>query len=200
MHETFTMKAEHLQYALVALGANLPFGEHPPEETLAAALVSLVAQGMSLVAKSRLFRTPCFPKGAGPDYVNAVCLLGFSADQSPRDLLDVLHRVEDMFGRKRDQRWGMRTLDLDLLAMGDSVVPDAAVQQHWRDLPAADQLQLAPDGLILPHPRIQDRAFVLIPLADVAPDWRHPLLGLSVTQMIERIPPADLAELVPIPA
>jgi 2-amino-4-hydroxy-6-hydroxymethyldihydropteridine diphosphokinase len=92
----------------------------------------------------------------------------------------------------------MRTLDLDLLALGDSVLPDAAVQDRWRNLPAADQARIAPDQLILPHPRMQDRAFVLIPLADVAPDWCHPLLGLTVAQMVSCLPAEDRAAIAPI--
>jgi 2-amino-4-hydroxy-6-hydroxymethyldihydropteridine diphosphokinase len=188
------------QLSLVALGANLPFRGAAPETTLSSALASLVANGFPPVAVSRFFRTPCFPAGAGPDYVNAACSLRISADLSPLDLLAVLHRIEDDFGRRRHFRWGMRTLDLDLAAFGDSVFPDAAAQTRWRDLPAADQARLAPDQLILPHPRLQDRAFVLIPLADIAPDWRHPLLGLTVAQMVDRLDPAERAAIRPIPA
>jgi 2-amino-4-hydroxy-6-hydroxymethyldihydropteridine diphosphokinase len=92
----------------------------------------------------------------------------------------------------------MRTLDLDLLALGDSVLPDAATQEHWRNLPLADQKRLAPDGLILPHPRLQDRAFVLVPLADVAPDWRHPLTGQTVAAMTASLPAAERAAMRPM--
>jgi 2-amino-4-hydroxy-6-hydroxymethyldihydropteridine diphosphokinase len=187
------------QLGLVALGANLPLDGDAPETTLSRALASLVANGFPPVAVSRFFRTPCFPAGAGPDYVNAACSLRISAETSPPDLLALLHRIEDDFGRKRHFRWGMRTLDLDLVAFGDSVFPDAAAQTLWRDLPAADQARLAPDQLILPHPRLQDRAFVLIPLADIAPDWCHPLLGLTVAQMVDRLDPADRVAIRPIP-
>ncbi len=106
-------------------------------------------------------------------------------------ILAALHRIEARFGRARSERWGMRTLDLDLLAMGALVLPDAATAAHWRDLAPMDQIAATPDRLILPHPRIQDRAFVLVPLADVAPRWRHPSLGLTVAQMLRRLPPAD---------
>lgn len=180
------------------MGANLPFRDKAPAETLQSALASFVANGHSLVAESRFFRTPCFPAGAGPDYINAACVLRFSAESSPQSVLDLLHRVENDFGRKREQRWGMRTLDLDLVALGDSVVPDAATQARWRDLPMDQQVRVAPDQLILPHPRMQDRAFVLMPLADVAADWRHPLLGLTIAQMVAALPEADRAAIVPL--
>jgi 2-amino-4-hydroxy-6-hydroxymethyldihydropteridine diphosphokinase len=186
------------QHALVALGANLPFENRAPAENLRLALASLVASGHAIVAISRFYQTPCFPAGAGPDYVNAACVVRFSAELSPQNVLNVLHRVENRFGRRREQRWGMRTLDLDLLALGDSVLPDTATQEHWRNLPLADQKRLAPDGLILPHPRLQDRAFVLVPLADVAPDWRHPLTGQTVAAMTASLPAAERAAMRPM--
>ncbi|MGL4321252.1 MAG: 2-amino-4-hydroxy-6-hydroxymethyldihydropteridine diphosphokinase [Paracoccaceae bacterium] len=193
------MKRQTGQRALIALGANLPFGGMTPSETLREALASLVANGQSVVAKSRFFQTPCFPAGAGPDYVNAACVLQFSAESSPQSVLKTLHKVENAYGRKRDQRWGMRTLDLDLIAFGDSVLPDVKVQTAWRNLDVVEQRRTAPDQLILPHPRLQDRAFVLVPLADVAADWRHPVLGVTISEMLAALPEADRAAMVPLP-
>jgi 2-amino-4-hydroxy-6-hydroxymethyldihydropteridine diphosphokinase len=80
------------------------------------------------------------------------------------------------------------------------VLPDAGTVRRWLDLSAADQARLAPDELILPHPRMRERAFVLAPLAEVAPDWRHPLLGLSVAEMLASLPAAARAELRPLRA
>jgi 2-amino-4-hydroxy-6-hydroxymethyldihydropteridine diphosphokinase len=184
------------QAVLIALGGNLSTDSGPPEATLQAAIGEIGLEIGPVLAASRLFRTPCFPAGAGPDYVNAAIRIESGAP--PEVILARLHVIEARHGRARVQRWGMRTLDLDLLAVGDLVLPDAARQAEWRALPPDLQRLRAPDDLILPHPRLQDRAFVLVPLADVAPDWVHPVLGLTVTAMRDRLPADDLAGVVPI--
>jgi 2-amino-4-hydroxy-6-hydroxymethyldihydropteridine diphosphokinase len=192
------MTMQHFQTALIALGANLPFDGKTPDQTLLLAVKSFPKVNLPKPTVSRLFATPCFPAGAGPDYVNAAALLQVELAMSAQDLLSRLHQVEAMFGRQRAQRWGMRTLDIDLVALGDMVLPDAATQSMWRDLDPALQTTQTPDGLILPHPRLQDRAFVLVPLADVAADWCHPLLNLTVSQMIAALPATDLAQMSPL--
>lgn len=184
--------------ALVAFGANLPFDGQAPAETLRAAVVALAEEGLPVAALSRIYATPCFPAGAGPDYVNAAAVIDCGEVVDLASILARLHRVEARFGRERAQRWGMRTLDIDLLAMGDSVLPDAETQDRWRHLPAEAQIRTTPDRLILPHPRMQDRAFVLVPLADVAPDWVHPRTGQSVRQMLEALPQADRDAVKPL--
>ncbi|MBA3909548.1 MAG: 2-amino-4-hydroxy-6-hydroxymethyldihydropteridine diphosphokinase [Rhodobacter sp.] len=183
---------------LVALGANLPFDGRDPAETLRAAVAALAKEGLPVLALSALYATPCFPPGAGPDYVNAAAALDADGMVDVASMMALLHRVEARFGRERAQRWGMRTLDIDLLAMGDSVLPDAETQDHWRNLPPEAQIRAAPDRLILPHPRLQDRAFVLVPLADVAPDWVHPRTGQSVRQMLAALPAADRDAVKPL--
>lgn len=191
-HDTF---GNHL---LVALGGNLPFGNFSPSETILAALQALAREGFETIALSRLYRTPCFPVGAGPDYVNAAAILRNIARDDVTEIIGILHRVEAEFGRERSTRWGGRTLDIDLVGIGDSVLPDAATQDRWRLLPPEAQAKETPDRPILPHPRLQDRAFVLVPLADVAPEWVHPRLGLSVAEMLVALPDADRAAVVPL--
>lgn len=181
----------------IALGANLPTRSGAPGETLRAALDALRATaGLSLGAVSRFYRTPCFPPGAGPDYVNAAAVLHGAL--APDALLGILHRIEADFGRERRQRWGMRTLDIDLLSAGQAVLPDAPTQRRWMALPAESQRARTPDRLILPHPRLQDRAFVLVPLCDIAADWVHPVTGRSVQQMCDALARDALHEIVPV--
>lgn len=184
------------RHVLLALGSNLPQSSTEPSEILPRSLQALVARGVGVHDVSRLFRTPCFPPGAGPDYVNAAASL--TTDLAPHDLLAILHDVEAEFGRERVQRWGSRVLDLDLLAWGDAVVPDRATFERWLSLPAERQRTETPDRLILPHPRLHERAFVLVPLAEVAPDWRHPFLGRTVVQMRDALPPEALRDIVPL--
>jgi len=188
--------------ALIALGSNLPGPGGDPEATVAAAMRALGALGR-VAAKSRAWRSPAWPPG-GPDYVNAAAVV--ETTLGPEAALERLHAIEAEFGRIRDAsrdasrnaRWASRTLDLDLLALGDLVRPDAATQGAWRALPPARQGVEAPAGLVLPHPRMQDRGFVLVPLAEVAPGWRHPLLGVTVARMLANLPPAAREGLRPI--
>nr|WP_281243827.1 2-amino-4-hydroxy-6-hydroxymethyldihydropteridine diphosphokinase [Jannaschia pohangensis] len=145
---------------------------------------------------SRLFRTPAWPPGSGPDFVNAAALV---VSPMPSALfLARLHGIEARFGRVRRERWGARTLDLDLLGSGGLVRPDARVVRHWIDLPADRQIAEAPGQLILPHPRLQDRAFVLVPLAEIAPRWRHPVTGRSVAAMAATLSGARRREIRPV--
>jgi 2-amino-4-hydroxy-6-hydroxymethyldihydropteridine diphosphokinase len=182
--------------AVVALGANLPSAAGTPVRTLIAAIAARAGAGLTVRAVSRFYATPCFPAGAGPDYVNAAVRIATALP--PDRLLSALHEIEARFGRERRQRWGQRTLDLDLVCVGDTVWPDAATLRAWMDLPAADQRRQAPGGLLLPHPRLQDRAFVLVPMADVAPGWRHPLLDRTVPAMLAGLPQDDIATVRPI--
>ena len=95
-------------------------------------------------------------------------------------------------------RWQSRSLDLDLLAVESQVLPDSVLQAAWMDLPPEEQARRAPDRLILPHPRLQDRAFVLVPLAEIAPRWRHPRDGRSVPEMLAALPAAERSALRPV--
>ena len=177
---------------LIGLGANLPGRAGPPSATIRRSLRELApALGVrdpALARASSLWRTPAWPAGAGPDYVNAALAVS-GVTLGPREVLERLHAVEAAAGRTRAERWAPRTLDLDLLAMEGAVAPDTAAQTAWREAPP--EVRARPEGLILPHPRMHLRAFVLVPLAEVAPDWRHPLTGASAAEMLAALPAPD---------
>jgi 2-amino-4-hydroxy-6-hydroxymethyldihydropteridine diphosphokinase len=156
---------------LLGLGANLPSSAGPPVATLEAALAELEASGARVVARSRWFRTAPVPPSDQAWFVNAVARLETTLE--PMELLTLLQKVERAFGRRRAVRNEARPLDLDLLDYDGRIL----------DIP----------GLVLPHPRLHLRAFVLLPLQDVAPGWRHPVLGETVSELIAKLPADQVA-------
>jgi 2-amino-4-hydroxy-6-hydroxymethyldihydropteridine diphosphokinase len=159
---------------LIGLGANLPSPRGSPATTLEAALDALQGVGVAVVARSRLYRSAPVPVSDQPWYINAVAAV--KSGRSPRDLLAQLHQVEATFGRERRRLNDPRTLDLDLLAYDDLVSPGG-------------------DGEpTLPHPRMHVRAFVLLPLSEIVPGWRHPVLHRTVEDLIAALPPDQVAE------
>lgn len=183
-------------FYVVALGGNLADDCADLAAILRQAVIRLARERLMIRSVSRFFRTPCFPEGAGPDYVNAAVLI--ESELSAVELLAVLHEIEAEFGRERTQRWGARTLDLDLLARGDLVMPDVAEFLHWQGLDPQLQARAVPDTLIVPHPRIQDRGFVLVPFCDIAPEWRHPVLGKTARQLLDELPQTEVRDIVPV--
>ena len=113
-------------------------------------------------------------------------------------VLSTLHEIEREAARDRRTRWAPRTLDLDLLAKGAEIRPDQDTLETWVALSPDEQIQRAPDELLLPHPRLHERSFVLVPLLDVAPDWRHPLRGKTVCEMVAERPSAERDTIKPI--
>ncbi|WP_166418203.1 2-amino-4-hydroxy-6-hydroxymethyldihydropteridine diphosphokinase [Cochlodiniinecator piscidefendens] len=186
-HKTLQSKA------IVALGANDILEPDALLARLQKVTKDIESSNVRVMSVSGFYQTPCFPAGAGPDFVNAVMVV--ETDFSPQELLIYLHSIESDYGRERIIRWGMRPLDLDLIAFDDQILPNLDVFEHWSNLALDDQMVLSPDELILPHPRIQDRAFVLVPMCDVASDWGHPVLGKTAKELCGQLPEADCAEI-----
>lgn len=191
MQEVKHDKGHH--YCLIAMGANLPSATGTALETLKKSLELFPLESLQIFRISKWFSTPAFPIDSGPDFVNAAVMV--KTQLSPAEVLEALHRIEAAMGRTRDNRWEPRLCDLDLLAYDDDISPDLETYQQWKALDLTSQQTRTPDQLILPHPRLQDRSFVLVPLNDIAPDWRHPVTGITVSEMLAALPSADLAEI-----
>jgi 2-amino-4-hydroxy-6-hydroxymethyldihydropteridine diphosphokinase len=154
----------------IALGANLPSARYgAPRATLEAALESLSAAGLRISARSHWHISAPVPPSDQPDYVNGVIAVETALD--PKALLARLHAIERDFGRERGALNEARVLDLDLLAYHDRV-------SDGED-----------GGPILPHPRMMDRAFVLLPLQEIAPQWRHPRSGMPIASLVANLAP-----------
>lgn len=149
---------------VVALGSNQPGSFASSEALLEAALARLNEAGVRLIARSRWWRSKAWPNPNDPDFINGVAL--FLPKESPHEILGVLLEVEREFGRTRGGGNGPRTLDLDLIAHGRTVVDS--------------------EDLILPHPRAHERLFVMGPLAEIGPTWRHPSLDESARALSRR--------------
>lgn len=175
---------------IVALGANLAHAGQSPIINLKYSITALECDTIRIVASSRWYQSPAFPAGSGPDYVNAA--LTANTNLPVEKVLERLHQVEDDLGRQRSDRWGARACDLDLIAFGDRVLPDIDTYNAWRNMPLAQQKIETPQELILPHPRVQERAFVLVPIRDVLPNWEHPVTGQSLSEMINALPLSDI--------
>lgn len=158
---------------LVAIGANLPgpHGASPLLACRAAAEALRGLPGLRFVALSRWYATAPVPRADQPDYVNGMARLEGEAD--PAWLLARLHAIEAAGGRVRGEPNAARTLDLDLIDVNGAL----------RDTPSPT----------LPHPRAHERAFVLMPLADVAPGWQHPRLGRSAAELLAALPAQRIA-------
>ena len=160
---------------LIALGANLPGpGGRSPRDSCEAALAEMLARGLGIPRRSRWYESAPVPAGSGPWYINGVAAL--DTDLPAAALLDLLHGIEAAFGRRRlaGRRDEPRSLDLDILDYRGRVSRPG-------------------EAPVLPHPRLAGRAFVLLPLAEVAPGWRHPVTGETVEALIAGLPAAPAA-------
>jgi 2-amino-4-hydroxy-6-hydroxymethyldihydropteridine diphosphokinase len=170
---------------LVGLGANLPSKFGPPLATLIAALAALDARNVRILARSAWFESEPVPKSDQNWFINAVVCV--HTLENSHNLLKILHEIEIEFGRIRSVPNAPRPLDLDLL-LGPASLQGVSS--------APKVLDLSGSALVLPHPRLTERAFVLRPLATIVPDWAHPGTGLSVAEMAAKLSPGPVVRLL----
>lgn len=155
----------------IALGSNLPAPGHTsPSATVVAAMNALAEAGLPVLDRSTIHLTEPVPVSDQPWFANAV--IRTESVLAAGEVLELLHRIEARFGRVRTVRNAARTLDLDLVDHGGEVSGDGV----WPELP---------------HPRMHERGFVLLPLAEIAPDWRHPVTGSTISDLVGQLPPGQ---------
>ena len=167
----------------IALGSNLETKNMTRLEIINKALEYLPIFNISLGKISSFWESKSYPNINQPNFINAV--LEVKSELNPFQTLHSLKKIESYLGRKINRRWGNRVIDLDLLAAGSLILPNLRVFYKWLKMPLKQQLQSQPNQLILPHPRIQDRLFVLKPLSEIDPDWMHPVLNRKPFELID---------------
>jgi 2-amino-4-hydroxy-6-hydroxymethyldihydropteridine diphosphokinase len=161
-HNSENLTPTEYSHSAIALGSNI--GES--QAILEGALKTLEqTPGITIKAKSSWYKTAPVGGPSQPDYLNGAAIL--QVQLSPEQLLKTLLEIEQEFGRVRQERWGPRTLDLDILLFDDLIVETPDLQ--------------------IPHPRMTERAFVLVPLAEIAPDWIEPVTGEPISQLVQKL-------------
>jgi 2-amino-4-hydroxy-6-hydroxymethyldihydropteridine diphosphokinase len=164
---------------LIGLGSNLTTDEYvTSKKILEAAIVQLNENNISVSNRSSFYETEPVPKSDQPWFVNAVVQVDTALNAT--DLLKCLHDIEHSLGRVRRERWEARIIDLDLLCYNDDIYPS---KDQWKNV----SKDIDPNCVVIPHGRLHERDFVLIPMKDVAPNWIHPIFGKTTKNMLEQL-------------
>ena len=180
---------------VVVLGSNLSSEFGNSAETLKKCVDEIRSNpDIESLSESNWYISSSFLNKRDPRYVNVG--IRFSTKLKPKKLLNYTSGLENKYGRKRQERWGPRTCDIDILLCDQQILPSKLYFNKWLNLNLSDQIRLVPDKLILPHPRLQERTFFLKPLIDLQPDWIHPFLKVKAKEMLDSLPPHELENIL----
>ncbi len=177
----------------LALGSNLPYGDIGPMQVIEDAIIALQDAGLDQANVSGFYRTEPVPKSDQPDFIN--CAVTGKISHKALKMLDICQSVEQSFGRDRSTRWGARTLDIDIINYDNQTYPSIEV---WRAVAENMDANTEMPKLVLPHPFMHQRAFVLKPLCDLAPGWRHPVYSRTAADLLSQQPEQDRASVVAV--
>ena len=169
---------------LIALGSNLETENLSKLEIINKAIGYFSQLNLVLIKVSSFWESRSYPDKSQPNFINAVSEV--HSELNPYQILNELKNIEKKMGRKNKTRWGSRVLDLDIIGSGSIILPNNFEFNKWLKMPLKKQTKIQPGELILPHPRIQDRLFVLKPLNEVDSNWKHPVLNKTALELINR--------------
>ena len=180
----------------ISFGSNKKSVFGCPIKTLSRAIEDFGTENLTIVDQSNWYFSPAFPDSSQPRFVNGCLEVKSTLD--PHQVLRRLNRIERKMGRTLGKRWEARVCDLDILSCENLITPNLRTFNYWFKMPFEEQLRRKPTELLLPHPRLQDRAFVLVPFAEIAKDWLHPVFGISVEDMLARLSIEMINQILPI--
>ena len=173
---------------VIGLGSNLSTDKYSTsKEVLEAAIALLREKGVKVEKISNFYKTEPVPKSDQPWFVNAA--IRITTSLNAQELLDTLHDVESELGRIRKEKWAARIIDLDLLCYDDFVFPNKA---GWLKKATGEN----PQGSIIPHIRLHERDFVLIPMKDIAANWVHPIYNKNTLDMLDDLDSVGIVRLL----
>ena len=182
---------EKMNNYIIVLGSNLSSEFGSSAETLKKCVCELKSfHAIQSLSESKWYISSSFVDKSEPRYVNVG--IRFCTNLKPKELLNFTSDLEIKYGRKRQRRWEPRTCDIDILLCDQLILPSKLHFEKWLKLDFLEQIELAPNELILPHPRLQERTFFLRPLNDLQPDWTHPFLEMKAKEMLDSLPPNEL--------
>lgn len=168
--------------SVISIGSNLSSRFGSVLQTVQEAVDRLEkVDGLTVIKQSNIYRTKSWPEGSDqPDYANLAILA--DVDLDAQQLLEAMQKIENAMGRTRNERWGARVIDLDLLAYEGAILPNIAL---WHTVAENEDPAAFLEEVTVPHPRLHKRPFAIIPFVDIYPDWNHPVLQLTATKIAE---------------
>ncbi len=155
---------------IIALGSNIPFLDMSPIKIIEASYETLEKYSIQILKKSYIYQSEAFPNKSDPLFYNAA--LSVETNLHPNELLEIILKIEKIFGRERNERNSPRTLDIDIICF--------------------DNLVLNKKNLIIPHPALHLRPFVILPIRDLDTNWKHPVFLKTITEIIDKFEPNEL--------
>jgi len=193
---TYTRVTKHSNPIHLAVGSNLQYDNKTSLAIVRMVYDILNEHEINVIAKSSFWHSSAYPNKLDPPFINSV--VEVSTKKEPLELLIILKEIETFLGRKTTSRWSSRTCDIDIISIGQETIPNLRTALLWMNNEEAKKGISTPDQLIIPHPRMHERSFVLGPLNEISQTWMHPVLQKTSKELWESLSDHDKIESYPL--